>query len=308
MAHIRKLGERRYQARWGDPDGRECSKIFSRRTDAEDKIKKVEHCKLDGSYVDHKNPITVAQYATQWSATRPHRSTTATRVKSMIDNHIAGTRLGGRRLSAVRTSEVQAWVTERSQTLSPGTVRLVVRPLCSIFNAAVQDRLLARHPVTRLSLPRSEKHRITSLSVIEVQNLADALPERCRAMVITKSNSRRPRTGEYRVPPKTPRSRRTLPLPEVVGKALAAHVAEFPPTDDGSLFTTANGNLYRHEHYGARIFASAVKKAELPAGTTSHALRHHYAACFWWPGSLSSQSPSGWATRTRRSCSRRTGI
>lgn len=166
MAHIRKLGERRYQARWVDPDGRECSKIFSRRTDAEDKIKEVEHSKLDGSYIDHKNPITVAQYAKQWSTTRPHRSTTATRVKSMIDNHIAGTRLGGRRLSAVRTSEVQAWVTERSQTLSPGTVRLVVQTLRSIFNAAVQDRLLARNPVTRLSMPRSEKQRITPLSVM----------------------------------------------------------------------------------------------------------------------------------------------
>lgn len=91
MAHIRKLGERRCQARWVDPDGRECSKIFSRRTDAEDKIKEGEHSKLDGSYIDidHKNPITVAQYAKQWSTIRPHRSTTATRVKSMIDNRIA---------------------------------------------------------------------------------------------------------------------------------------------------------------------------------------------------------------------------
>ena len=41
MAHIRKLGQRRYQAHWVDLDGRECSKIFSRRTDAEDKIKKL---------------------------------------------------------------------------------------------------------------------------------------------------------------------------------------------------------------------------------------------------------------------------
>ena len=79
-------------------------------------------------------------------------------------------------------------------------------------------------------------------------------------------------------PSSSPRSRRALPLPEVVGKALAAHIAEFPPTEDGSLFTTANGNLYRHEHDGARIFAPSVKKAELLAGTTSHALRHHYAS------------------------------
>jgi integrase len=195
-------------------------------------------------------------------------------------------------------------VTERSQSLSPGTVRLVVQTLRSIFNAAVQDRLLARNPVTRLSLPRSEKQRIIPLSVVEVQDLANAMPERCRAMVITQAGlglgvaellglrvqdvdflRRTVRVefqttpdGKYRVPPKTPRSRRTVPLPEVVGRALAAHIAEFPPTDDGSLFTTANGNLYRHEHYGARIFAPAVKKAELPAGTTSHALRHQYAS------------------------------
>ena len=109
----------------------------------------------------------------------------------MIDNHIAGTRLGGRRLSAVRTSEVQAWVTERSQTLSPGTVRLVVQTLRSIFNVAVQDRLLARNPVTRLTLPRSEKQRITPLSVIEVHDLADALPERCRSAAVPWSSPKR---------------------------------------------------------------------------------------------------------------------
>ena len=121
--------------------------------------------------------------------------------------------------------------------------------------------------MTRLSMPRSEKQRITPLSVIEVQDLAGAMPDRCRAMVITQAGlglrvaellglrvqdvdflRRTVRVefqttpdGKYRVPPKTPRSRRTLPLPEVVGKALAAHIAEFPPADDGSLFTTANG-------------------------------------------------------------------
>jgi integrase len=165
-----------------------------------------------------------------------NRSTTATRVKSMIDNHIAGTRLGGRRLSAVRISEVQTWVTERSQTLTPGTVRLVVQTLRSIFNAAVQDRLLARNPVTGLSMPRSEKQRITPLSVVEVQDLAGAMPDRCRAMVITQAGLGRrvagaPRTGcrlspvylrvefqttpdgQYRVPPKTPRAGTTSHAP-----------------------------------------------------------------------------------------------
>jgi integrase len=64
----------------------------------------------------------------------------------------------------------------------------------------------------------------------------------------------------------------------VVADALAAHIAEYPPADDGSLFTTPTGMLYRHEHYGARVFAPAVRKAGLPSGTTSHALRHHFAS------------------------------
>jgi site-specific recombinase XerD len=72
-------------------------------------------------------------------------------------------------------------VTERSQTLSAGTVRLLVQTVRSVFNAGVQDRLVARSPVTRLNLPRSQRERITPLSVIEVQALADATPGHCRA-------------------------------------------------------------------------------------------------------------------------------
>jgi integrase len=41
--------------------------------------------------------------------------------------------------------------------------------------------------VTRLSMPRSERQRITPLSVIEIQDRAGAMPERCRAMVITQA-------------------------------------------------------------------------------------------------------------------------
>ncbi|HEY6684941.1 MAG TPA: hypothetical protein VI094_01900 [Propionibacteriaceae bacterium] len=35
--------------------------------------------------------------------------------------------------------------------------------------------------------------------------------------------------GRYRTDPKTPRSRRTLPLPSVVADASLRHIAEFPP-------------------------------------------------------------------------------
>ncbi len=72
----------------------------------------------------------------------------------------------------------------------------------------------------------------------------------------------------YRVPPKTPRSRRAVPLPTVVAETLAEHISEFAPAEDGSLFTTTSGNLYRQEHFGARVFKAAVERAGLPAGIT----------------------------------------
>ena len=86
-----------------------------------------------------------------------------------------------------------------------------------------------------------------------------------------------------RVEPKTPRSRRTIPLPAFVGEALAEHLQQWPPLDDGTLFYGPRSRRpYDHNHYGTRIFGAAVKRlsvaATFPAGTTTHDLRHHYAS------------------------------
>ena len=304
MGHIQKRADRRYRARWLDPDGRERSRTFTRKADAERHLAAVEGAKLSGAYVSDANPVTVGEYARQWAATRPHRRTTASRVESLISKHIEGTTIGDKRLSAVRASEIQAWVTDRAKVLSPTTVRLLVQTLRSVFNAAVQDRLIASSPVARLSLPRSENARIVPLTVAQVQALADAMPDRCRAMIIIQAGLglriaellalrledvdflRRTvrvewqltQDGKHRVSPKTPRSRRTVPLPTVVAETLAAHISGFSPAEDGSLFTTTSGNLYRQDHFGARAFKPAVKSAGLPAGVTSHDLRHHYAS------------------------------
>jgi integrase len=41
--------------------------------------------------------------------------------------------------------------------------------------------------------------------------------------------------SKVRAEPKTPRSRRTVPLPQVVADAIEAHVKEYPPAADGTL-------------------------------------------------------------------------
>jgi len=106
MGHITKRSGH-YRARWLDPDGRERSRTFSRRADAERHLTAVEGAKLSGAYIDHASKITLAKYAREWAATRPHRPTTAAHTAYLISNHIAGTNIGDRRLSTLRASELQ---------------------------------------------------------------------------------------------------------------------------------------------------------------------------------------------------------
>ncbi|SDO01789.1 site-specific integrase [Geodermatophilus sp. DSM 45219] len=307
MASVEKRvtdGRTTYQARWRDERGRQRKKSFAKKADADRHAATVEADKARGTYIE-PSKVTVAEYAREWAAARPHRPTTARRTEMMIRLHIEGTRLGRRRLADVRSSEVQAWATDRSTVLAPTTVRQALGLLRSVYAAAVLDRLVASSPVVRIRLPRYERPRVVPLTVDQVAALAEAMPARYRAMVLAQAGLglrigellalrvqdidflRRTVRVEWqftqasngqRTEPKTPRSRRSVPLPGVVADALAAHLAAYEPAADGTVFTTGAGTPPGHVYYGHNLIRRAVTRAGLPPGTTSHDLRHHYAS------------------------------
>ena len=80
-----------------------------------------------------------------------------------------------------------------------------------------------------------------------------------------------PRTRE-RMILKTPSARRTVPMPQVVVDALAAHLAEFPANDEGYVFTNAEDRAYQAHTY-QQMLSYRAKRAKLPH-TTTHDLRH----------------------------------
>lgn len=306
----RKGAGRRWQVKYRR-DGREHDGgSFDNKEVAKAKLRELETAVQRGSWVDTTVQTTVAEYARVWAARQPHRPATERRVNQQIRNYLEARPLGSRRLLAVRQSEVQAWATELSRTLAPATVRLQVTMLRTIFRAAVEDRLVAASPVGRITLPRADRPRIVPLTVEQVRAIADAVPARNRSMVLTQAGLGL-RIGELlalrvqdvnflgrsvriewqldevtrrRIEPKTPRSRRTIPLPQMVSEALAAHIADYPPLEDGTLFYGANGQPYAHAMYGTRIFKAAVRRlaeakgSTSPAATTTHDLRHAYAS------------------------------
>lgn len=312
MGHIRD--------RWKDParkgkgkrwqvkyqvDGREQDGgSFDNKEVAKRKLVELESAVQRGQWVDPTDTTTVTELVRSHAATRMHRPRTAARITSMIRNHLEPMPLGSRRVVAVRPSEAQAWISDRSKHLAPLTLRILVTMVRGAYTAAVHDRIVGSSPFDRVTLPRVERERIVPLTVDQVSTLVDVIGERYKAMVVTQAGlglrigellalrvqdvdflrrtarveDQIDRITRERVDPKTPRSRRTLPLPDVVSRELSRHIAAHPPSADGLLFHTKDGRPLMHDWYGNKVFVAAAKKAELPTGTTPHDLRHHFAS------------------------------
>ena len=207
-------------------------------------------------------------------------------------------------MASIRLSEVQAWVRGRTEVLAPSTVEVVFRIFAAILNAAIDDRIIARSPATGVRLPRQAKHQVEPPTVDQVIALIDAMPDRYRALVVLAAGTGL-RQGEcfgltvdrvdflrrtIRVdrqlvltegppqfgPPKTQASVRTVPLPNVVASALAAHLERWPAGGDGLIFTDSCGGPLRRNLFG-EVWRRTVEGIGLP-GVRFHDLRHFYAS------------------------------
>jgi len=307
VAHVAKRNGK-YQAAYRGPDGRERTKTFDRKVDATAWLTSVEHSKLSGAYVDPSaGKVTFRDYAEQWRAVQIHRGSTATLVEQHLRLHIYPT-LGGRPIAAVRPSEIQALVHGLGQRLSPSTVSVVYGRVAAVFGAAVRDRVVASSPCAGVKLPSAaaSSQGIKLLTLDQVLAMADAVPDRYRALIIAGAGlGLRPaelfglaadrvdflrrtvrvdqqlvrKTGGVELGPlKTPASYRTVPLPAVVGDALARHMAMYPPhPESGLIFTSGTGGPVWHRSF-ADVWSNARQRAGVPGWATPHDWRHWYAS------------------------------
>ena len=98
-----------------------------------------------------------------------------------------------------------------------------------------------------------------------------------RQVVSTVSSSRAVDGVSEFGPPKSHAGFRTVPLPEVVADALAAHLADSSSRRAGLVFTQPLGDPLRRSAFG-EAWHRAAPSAELPEWATFHDLRHFYAS------------------------------
>jgi integrase len=169
--------------------------------------------------------------------------------------------LGELPMGSIRTTTVQAVVTELSGRLAASTLKLAYGYMVAVFRAAVRDRIIACSPCegVRLPPPRRKEIEIPPLEVLDI--LAANLPQRFAVVPELVAGSGL-RQGElfglevdavaflgsravsvhqqlvclsphppYLGPVKTAESVRMVPLAQVTLNAVAAHLAAFPANE-----------------------------------------------------------------------------
>lgn len=304
MGNIQKRPDGRWRARYRAADGKEHAKHFDRKVDGQRWLDEVTASVVLGQYVDPRaGKITFATFAGAWQASQVHRRNTALAVDSALRVHCLP-RFGSRTVASIRSSEVQAFVKDLSDTLRPASVKTVFQHLRAVFKAAEIDRIIARNPCQGITLPRVERVLVTPIETRLVWAIHDAMPEHVQGMItLLATTGLRPGeaagvTGpqvnflqrQLRVdrqllrvsppefgPVKTSSSVRTVPLPTVTLDELGWHMARFPLGEESTVFSRPDGRPL-HRDWVSKAFARAVDRVGGPPTTRMHDLRHYYAS------------------------------
>ena len=327
MAHIRKLPNGRFEARYRAPDGRERSRRFATRREARAYLDQVGVDRRAGAWRDPRaGRLPLADWVTQWEATTVHlRPSSRARDEAYLRNHVLP-RFGAMRLDAVGALDVREWVADLSRSgLAPATVHKAYQTLSKVMRGAVDAGLLARTPCQRIELPPIEREEMRFLAPIEIARLADVMDPRYRALVLVACycglrlgelaglrraqvdlDARTIRVVENAVEvhghivrgaPKTKAGRRTVTVAPTIAAELRHHLAIYtPPGGDAPVFAGAGGGTLRAAAWRTRFWTPAIRTADL-APLRVHDMRHT-AVALWIAAGANPKQIASWAGHT----------
>lgn len=282
-------------ARYRGPDGRQHSKSFSRKIDAEKWLTLEEVKALRGEWIDPTaGSVRYAEWADRWLAGL-HSIGPKTRVgyESLLRSRVLP-RFESMELRRISSAVVREWVAEMlADGLSPARVRQALQVLRASLNVAVEDGLIARNPAATVKAPRVEKRRQRFLTAFELERLAGEAGEygavirllgwggprwgELVALRVGSVEGRRLRIEESATevggrlvfgPTKT-HENRVIILPTFVARALPVQGRD----SDELLFTAPSGGPLRHSNFVRRVWEPAVRAAGLPEDLVIHDLR-----------------------------------
>ncbi|MEU4287798.1 site-specific integrase [Kribbella sp. NPDC026596] len=288
---------RRWLAVWHEADGRERTKAFERKTDADRHWPTQETDVSRGAYITPADAATtVDQWCDTWLAGYATRRTSTVR---QAKTHVALIRkaFGALPLTGVRPSAVRSWCAQlKADGYEQSYVYALHARLSQIMSDAVHDGILSRNPCSRRTSPGAGKQRPYCATTEQVWAIYDLFPEHLRPAVLLGAfaglriaeacGARSEDTDFMRgvftpavqwpaEPLKTETSKTPVPIPSELTLELSAAVARW---GSAWLVTDAAGGQASPWSVERAMRTARKKVPGLPEGFRFQDLRHFLAS------------------------------
>ena len=300
-------GRPRWRARYRDPSGRERSKSFARKVDAERFLVSVEDAKLRGAYVDPAaGRVPFAEWAERWfNTTAALRHTTRRDYRKLLDQQVLPA-FAGDSLAGIDALTVREWVADLvAGGLSARRARKAHAVLSQVLASAVEGGRLTRNVAAGIKLPKVQRTEMHFLDAEQVEALAEVIDPRYGTLIRFASYSGlRPSEltalrvgrldllrGTARVVEAAPEvdgrlhwsgvkthEARTVRLPRSVADELGGYLAGRPRDPEDLVFPAPLGGPLRPHTWIKSFFKPAVRAAGLPEDLRLYDLRHTCAS------------------------------
>jgi integrase len=308
VAHIERRGAGRWRARYRAPDGRERSRTFHTKRDAERWLAGIHVARARGEWVDPTLARTrLDVWAERWleMAAPSLRASTLASYQSLVHSRVLPA-LGRFRLGDLRPSDVQDFVNDlAADGLSVSRIRKCRIVLALMLDAAVRDGIIGRNVARGARLPRATRREAAYFEPEVVDSIVAALDdpycllvrvlgvvglrygeavalERHAVDLLRRRLLVRRSVTEVsgQLVWGTPKSHaeRQVPLPPSLARALEQHLSSCVGSAvDALVFTGPNGGVVRLSNFNHRIWRPVLHRLGLPAAGV-HVLRHSAAA------------------------------
>jgi integrase len=293
-----------WRARYYGPDGRERSKSFKRKSDAERWLSQQRSFISQGDWTDpSRGRIAYGEYAAAWLDSRTDlKPKTRHQYQSLMNLHILPT-WRTVPLSKITFEGLSRWVATLSGNgLGPSGIRQSVFVVSASLDHAVRSGRIRSNPARGLGLPKPHRRDYVFLTHRELSALAsEAGPSRLLVLLLGYTGLRWGEATALRVcdidfdrrrvdvrrafsdvggrvilgTPKSHQSR-TVPLPRFLAAELAAAVAD--KHADQLVFTMPRGGVMRLPNWKRSVFVAARRRAGLSDRFRVHDLRHTAAS------------------------------